>query len=70
MIEWGLGSGRSIPSSSDNAFSVIERVYPRFVPVNFPEFSWFQDFNAAIHNMPPLAFGIHNEQCDCDIVII
>ena len=26
--------------------------------------------NAAIHNMPPLAFGIHNEQCDYDMVII
>ena len=26
--------------------------------------------NAAIHNMPPLAFGIHNEKYDCDIVII
>ena len=26
--------------------------------------------NAAIHNMPPLAFGIHNEQYDCDMVII
>ena len=23
-----------------------------------------------IHNMPPLAFGIHNEQYDCDMVII
>ena len=26
--------------------------------------------NAAIHNMPPLAFGIHNEQYDCDMVTI
>ena len=26
--------------------------------------------NAAIHNMPPFAFGIHNEQYDCDLVII
>ena len=26
--------------------------------------------NAATHNMPPLAFGIHNEQYDCDMVII
>ena len=26
--------------------------------------------NAAIHNMPPLAFGIHNEQYDCDMVVI
>ena len=26
--------------------------------------------NAAIHNMPPLAFGIHNEQYDCGMVII
>ena len=23
-----------------------------------------------IRNMPPLAFGIHNEQYDCDMVII
>ena len=26
--------------------------------------------NSAIHNMPPLAFGIHNEQYDCDVVIV
>ena len=26
--------------------------------------------NTAIQNMPPLAFGIHNEQYDCDMVII
>ena len=26
--------------------------------------------HAAIHNMPPLAFGIHNEQYDCDMVKI
>ena len=26
--------------------------------------------NTAFHNMPPLAFGIHNEQYDCDMVII
>ena len=26
--------------------------------------------NDAIHNMPPLAFGMHNEQYDCDMVII
>ena len=24
----------------------------------------------TIRNMPPLAFGIHNEQYDCDVVII
>ena len=70
MIEWGFGSRRSVPSSSDTASSVVERVYPRFVPVNFPEFSWFQDFNTTIRNMPPLAFGIHNEQYDCDMIII
>ena len=64
------GSDCSSPFSSDNASSVIERIYPRFVPVIFPEFSWFQDFNATIRNMPPLAFGIHNEQYDCDMVII
>ena len=44
------GSGCSSPFSSDNASSVIERVYPRVVPVIFPEFSWFQDFNATIRN--------------------
>ena len=26
--------------------------------------------DAAVHNLPPLAFGIHNEQYDCDMVII
>ena len=26
--------------------------------------------NATIHNMPPLAFGIHNEQYYCNMVII
>ena len=26
--------------------------------------------NAAIHNMPPLAFGIHYEQYEGDMVII
>ena len=62
-----MGSGCSSPFSSDNAASVIERVCPRFVPVIFP---WFQYFSAAIHNMPPFAFGIHNEQYDSDVVII
>ena len=39
-------------------------------PLSFPEFSWFQDLNATIRNMPPFAFGIHNEQYDYDMVII
>ena len=30
----------------------------------------FQDFNATIRNMPPFAFGIRNEQYDCDMVTI
>ena len=44
------GSGCSSPFSSDYASSVIEMVCPRFVPVIFPEFSWFQDFNFTIRN--------------------
>ena len=30
---------------SDNAFPAVERGDRVFVPVVFPEFSWFQDFN-------------------------
>ena len=35
---------------SDNAFSAVERGDRVFVPVSFPEFPWFQDFNATIRN--------------------
>ena len=30
----------------------------------------FSILNATIHNMSPFAFGIHNKQYDCDMVII
>ena len=66
----GVGWVAQALLGSDNAFSAVERGDRVFVPVIFPESSWFHDFNAMICNMPPLAFGIHNEQYDCDMVII
>ena len=45
-------------------------IFPVYYSLNFPNFFWFQDFNVAIHKMPPLAFGLHNGQYDCDMVII
>ena len=40
-----------------------------FVPVIFPEFTSSSISMLTIRNMPPLAFGIHNEQYDCGIVL-
>ena len=66
----GVGQAAQALLGSDNAPSAVERGDRVFVPVIFPEFSWFQDFIATVRNMPPLAFGMHNEQYDCDMVII
>ena len=68
------------PSGKDNTISDVERGNDAFVPFIFP---WFHYFNClstvsvftnesqlTIRSMPPLAFGIHNEQYDCDVVII
>ena len=51
---------------ADNTISTLERGGCAFVSFSFP---WFQ-YLLTIRNMPPLAFGIHNEQYGCDMVII
>ena len=51
---------------TDNAILTLERGDRAFVPFSFP---WFQ-YLLMIRNMPPLAFGIHNEQYGCDMVIM
>ena len=69
----GLSFGCSALHGKDDAISDVERGDGAFVPFIFP---WFQYLLTnrnnlqTIRNMPPLAFGIHNEQYDCDIVII
>ena len=70
MIEWGFGSGCSSPSSRDNAASVIERDVRALSPLSSRIFTSSSILMLTIHKMPPLAFGIHNEQYDCDMVII
>ena len=64
VIEWGPVAQAVL--GPDNAISTLERGDRAFVPFIFP---WFQ-YLLTIRNMPPLAFGIHNEQYDCDMVII
>ena len=66
VIMWGFCSGAQALHGKDNAISTLERGDRAFVPFSFP---WFQ-YLQTIRNMPPLAFGIHNEQYDCDMVII
>ena len=62
----GLLFGCSALHGKDNAISDVERGDGAFVPFIFP---WFQ-YLLTIRNTPPLAFGIHNEQYDCDMVVI
>ena len=64
VIKWGPVAQAVL--GTDNAISTLERGDRAFVPFIFP---WFQ-YLLTICNMPPLAFGIHNEQYDCDMVII
>ena len=61
----GWGFGCSALHGKDNAISDVEGDDGAFVPFISP---WFQ-YLLTIRNMPPLAFGIHNEQYDCDMVI-
>ena len=61
----GFLFGSSALHGKDNSISDVERGDGAFVPFIFP---WFQ-YLLTIRNMPPLAFGIHNEQYDCDMVI-
>ena len=69
----GLSFGCSTLHGKDNAISSVERGDGAFVPFIFP---WFQYLLTnrnnllTIRNMPPLAFGIPNEQYGCDMVII
>ena len=69
----GLSFGCSALHGKDNAISGVEMGDDAFVPFIFP---WFQYLLTnrnnllTIRNMPPLAFGIHNEQYGCDMVII
>ena len=62
----GLLFGCSALHGKDNAISDVERGDGAFVPFIFP---WFQ-YLLTIRNMTLLAFGIRNEQYDCDMVII
>ena len=39
-------------------------------PLSFRIFTSSSILMLTIRNMPPLAFGIYNEQYDCDMVII
>ena len=48
-------------------FRMSKEVTALLSPLSFHGSSILND---AIHDMPPLAFGIHNEQYDCDMVII
>ena len=61
----GLLFGCSALHGKDNAISDVEGDDGAFVPFIF---AWFQ-YLLTIRNMPPLAFSIHNEQYDCDMVI-
>ena len=61
----GLLFGCSALQGKDNTISDDERGDGTFVPFIIP---WFQ-YLLTIRNMPPLTFGIHNEQYDCDMVI-
>ena len=69
----GLSFGCSALHGKDKAISNVERGDGAFVPFIFP---WFQYLLTnrnnllTIRNMPPLAFGIPNEQYGCDMVII
>ena len=49
-----VGQAAQALLGSDNASSAVERGDRVFVPVIFPEFSWFQDFNTTIRNIFPL----------------
>ena len=51
---------------TNNAISTLERGDRAFVPFSFPLIQYL----LTIRNMPPLAFGIHNEQYGCDMVMI
>ena len=66
VIRWGFCSGAQALHGKDNAISTLEGGDRAFAPFSFP---WFQ-YLLTIYNMPPLAFGIHNEQYGCDMVII
>ena len=66
VIRWGFCSGAQVLHVKDNAISTLERGDRAFVLFSFP---WFQ-YLLTIRNMPPLAFGIHNEQYGCDTVIV
>ena len=47
------------------------RMSKEVIALSFPlSFHGSSILNAAIHNIPPLAFVIHNAQYDCDMVII
>ena len=67
MISRGWVGHAQALLGTDNAISTVERGDRAFVPFISPGCSIL---NAAIHNMLPLAFGIHNEQYECDMVII
>ena len=66
VIRWGFCSSAQALHGKDNAISTLKRGDRAFVPFSFP---WVQ-YLLTIRNMPPLAFGIHNEQYGCDMVII
>ena len=69
----GLSFGCSALHGKDKAISDVERGDGAFVAFILP---WFQYLLTnrnnllTIRNMPPLAFGMPNEQYGCDMVII
>ena len=69
----GLSFGCSALHGKDNAISDVKRGDGAFVPFIFPCFQYLltnRNNLLKIRNMPPLAFGIPNEQYGCDMVII
>ena len=73
VTEWGFRLGAQPFTVRITPFRMSKWVLALFVSFIFP---WFQYLLTnrnnvlTIRNMPPLAFGIHNEQYDCDMVII
>ena len=73
VIEWGFRSGAQPFTVRITPFRKSKGVMALLSPFIFP---WFQYLLTnrinllTIRNMPPLAFGIHNEQYDWDMVII
>ena len=62
-----MGSVAQAVVGTDNAISTVERGDCAFGPCLSSRGS---SILITIRNMPPLTFGIHNEQYGCNMVII